>query len=287
VVTRQRPRSTRLLLAVLVSISVSVISLDYRQGDNGPLAGLGRSTKEAMAPLQGAVTSVTRPIGTFFDGLVHLPSLARQNDDLRNQISSLTTQVARQHFDEQELTTLQGLLGLQASMNPPSVAARVIANGVSNFEWTVTIDKGTDDDIAVDMPVIAGTTQSPMLIGRIVAVTPNSSEVMLILDRNSAVAGKLSVSHQTGLVEGEGPGDLKMTFVDATADVQADEQVYTQGYEVNGQPGLFPPGLLIGQVSHTVPATNELQAFITVRPAADFSNLDFVLVLKTAVAAIP
>jgi rod shape-determining protein MreC len=287
VVTRQRPRSTRLLLAVLVSISVAVISLDYRQGDNGPLAGWGRSTKEAMAPLQRAVTSVTRPIGSFFDGLVHLPSLARQNEDLRSQISSLTTQIARQGFDEQQLTTLEGLFGLQTSMTPPSVAARVIANGVSNFEWTVTIDKGADDGISVDMPVIAGTTESPMLIGRIAAVTPNSAEVMLILDRNSAVAGQLSVSHRTGLVEGEGPGDLKMTFVDATADVQADEQVYTQGYEVNGQPGLFPPGLLIGQVSHTVPATNELQAFITVRPAADFSNLDFVLVLKTTVAANP
>jgi rod shape-determining protein MreC len=287
VVTRQRPRSTRLLLAMLVTISVAVISLDYRQGEQGELAGLGRSAKAAMAPLQSAVTSVTRPIGDFFSGLVHLPSLARQNDDLRNKIESLQIEAAREGYDAQQLKTLEGLLGLQRSMHPPTVAARVIANGVSNFEWTVTIDKGTDDGIAEDMPVIAGTDEAPILIGRIASVAPSTSEVMLILDRNSAVAGKLSVSGESGLVQGEGPGDLKMTFVNASANVQADEQVYTQGYEVNGQPGLFPPGLLIGQVSHTVPATNELQAFITVRPAADLSDLDFVLVLKTSASEIP
>jgi cell shape-determining protein MreC len=78
-----------------------------------------------------------------------------------------------------------------------------------------------------------------------------------------------------------------MTFVDAGTQVQSDEQVFTQGYTVNGQPGLYPPGLLIGQVSRSVPGTNDLQAFITVRPAVDFSNLDFVLVLKGPAGAKP
>ena len=286
-VTRQRPRSTRLMLVVLVSVSVAVISLDYRQGENGPLAGLGRSAKAAMAPLQRAVTSVARPIGNVFHGVVHLPSLAQRNSDLSAQLDALRTQLQRGSFDQQELKSLEELLGLEQSLNAPSVPARVIANGVSNFQWTVTIDKGSGDGLAIDMPVVAGTAQAPMLVGRVVAVTSHSSEVMLIIDRSSAVAGKLSVSGQTGLVEGQGPGDLKMTFVDATADLQADEQVFTQGYEVNGEPGLFPPGLLIGQVSHTVPATNELQASITVRPAADFSNLDFILVLQTTSGGAP
>jgi hypothetical protein len=95
------------------------------------------------------------------------------------------------------------------------------------------------------------------------------------------------VDTATGLVEGQGSGDLKMTLVDAGTQVQGDEQVFTQGYIVNGQPGLYPPGLLIGSVSRSVPAANDLQAFITIRPAVDFSNLDFVLVLKTAAGGKP
>jgi len=282
VVIRQRPRSTRLLLVALVSISVAVISLDYRQGDNGPLAGLGRSAKAAMAPLQRAVTAVSRPVENFVSGVVHLPSLAQQNDALRRQLQSLTAELQITGVDNQQLKTLEGLLGLQQSLHPSSVAARVIANGVSNFQWTVTIDRGSADGIAPNMPVVAGTAEAPMLVGRVLSVTSHASEVILITDRSSAVAAMLGTSGETGLVQGQGAGDLKMTFVNVGTQVQGDEQVFTKGYEVNGQPGLFPPGLLIGQVSHSVPVTNELQASIAVRPAVDLSNLDFVLILQTS-----
>jgi rod shape-determining protein MreC len=288
VVTRPRPRTTRLLLAIFISISVAVISLDYRQGNSGPLAGLGRAAKTTMVPLQRAVADVTRPVGNFFQGVLHLPSLAQQNNDLQHKLEAAQAQNLRTAFDQQQFQTLKGLLGLQKSLNPPSIAAEVIANGVSNFAWSITLNKGLGDGIAVDMPVVAGTASAPMLVGRVVAVTPLSSEVMLIIDRNSAVAGKLFVSGQTGLVEGQGPGDLKMTLVNAGTDVQGAEPVFTQGYQVSGQPGLYPPGLLIGQVSRSLPAApGDLQAFVTVRPALDFSNLDFVLVLKTAPAGIP
>jgi cell shape-determining protein MreC len=63
--------------------------------------------------------------------------------------------------------------------------------------------------------------------------------------------------------------------------VQGDETVVTQGYEVSGQRGLYPPGLVIGEVSRVIPGTDELQEFVTVRPAIDFSSLEFVLVLQT------
>lgn len=287
-VTRSRPRSTRLLLTILVSISVAVISLDYRQGNSGPLAGLGKVAKTTIAPLQRAVADVTRPVGNFFQGVLHLPSLAQQNNDLKHQLEDAQSQIQRTAFDEAQLKSLQNLLGLQASLNPPSVPAQVIANGISNFSWSITINKGSSAGIAVDMPVVAGSASAPMLVGRVVTVTPFTSEVMLIIDRNSAVAGKLIVSGQTGLVLGQGPGDLKMTLVNAGTDVQGAEQVFTQGYQVNGQPGIYPPGLLIGQVSRSLPAApGDLQAFVTVRPALDFSNLDFVLVLKTAPAGTP
>ena len=285
-VTRPHPRSTSLLLTILISISVGVISLDYRQGSSGPLAGLGRAAKTTMAPLQKAVADVTRPVGNFFQGVIHLPSLAQSNSELQRQLDAAQSQNVRFAFDQQQLKTLQGLLDLQRSLNPPSVAAQVIANGVSNFSWSVTLNKGSGDGIAVDMLVVAGSASAPMLVGRVVAVTPISSEVMLIIDRGSAVAGRLSISGQAGLVQGQGPGDLKMSLVNAGTDMQGAEPVFTQGYQVNGQPGLYPPGLLIGQVSRSLPASpGDMQAFVTVRPALDFSNLDFVLVLKTAAAA--
>ena len=281
-VTRQRPRSTRLLVVVLVSISLAVITLDYRQGNSGPLAGLGRGALAAMAPLQKAVSTVTRPIGDFFSGLTRLPSLERDNQQLRAENDRLRTQIQRDAYVQQQTQQLQDLLGLKQSLAPPTVPALVIGYGLSNFQWTVTVDVGSVDGVARDDPVIAGSAAGPELVGKVVQVTPISSEVQLIIDRDSAVAGRLTVSHETGLVVGQGDGDLRMTLVNPDTVVQGDETVVTQGYQVNGQRGLFPPGLVIGQVSHVIPGTSDLQEFVTVRPAVDFSALEFVLVMQTS-----
>ena len=281
-VSRQHPRSTRLLVVVLVSISLAVITLDYREGENGPLAGLGRTALAAMAPLQQAVTTVTRPIGNFFSGLVHLPSLEDENQQLRRANEALRGVIAGGTDIRSQLAQLSDLLGLKESLVPSSVPAIVIANGLSNFRYTITIDKGSADGIAMDQPVVTGSAQAPVLVGKVVNVSVDSAEVELIIDRNSAVAGRLAVSHETGLVQGQGDDDLRMSLITPGTEVQGDETVVTQGYEVSGQRGLYPPGLVIGEVSRVIPGTDELQEFVTVRPAIDFSSLEFVLVLQTS-----
>jgi rod shape-determining protein MreC len=282
VVSRQHPRSTRLLVVVLVSISLAVITLDYREGEDGPLAGLGRIALATMAPLQEAVTTATRPIGDFFSGLVHLPSLQRENEQLRRQNEELRAASAAGADKESQIQQLSDLLGLKESLTPSSVPAVVIGNGLSNFRYTITINRGSSDGVERDQPVVTGSEQAPILVGRVVAVSPFSAEVQLIIDRNSVVAGRLSVSHETGQIQGQGDQDLKMTLVTPGTSVTGDETVVTQGYEVNGQQGLYPPGLVIGQVSHVIEDADGLQEFVTVRPAIDFSTLEFVLVLQTS-----
>jgi len=282
VVSRQHPRSTRLLVVVLVSISLAVITLDYREGEDGPLAGLGRIALATMAPLQEAVTTATRPIGDFFSGLVHLPSVQKENERLRRENQELAAAIAAAADKESQIEQLSNLLGLQESLTPDSVPAVVIANGLSNFRYTITINKGSVDGVELDQPVVAGSEQAPILVGRVVDVSAISAEVQLIIDRNSVVAGRLSVSHETGQIQGQGDQDLRMTLVTPGTSVTGDETVVTQGYEVSGQQGLYPPGLVIGQVSRVIQDADGLQEFVTVRPAIDFSTLEFVLVLQTS-----
>ncbi len=281
-VSRQHPRSTRLLVVVLVSISLAVITLDYREGQDGPLAGLGRIALATMAPLQEAVTTATRPIGDFFSGLVHLPSVEKENEQLRRANQELAAAVAAAADKESQIEQLSNLLGLQESLTPDSVPAVVIANGLSNFRYTITINKGSVDGVEMDQPVVTGSEQAPILVGRVVAVSAISAEVELIIDRNSVVAGRLSVSHETGQIQGQGDQELRMTLVTPGTSVTGDETVVTQGYEVSGQRGLYPPGLVIGQVSRVIQDADGLQEFVTVRPAIDFSTLEFVLVLQTS-----
>jgi rod shape-determining protein MreC len=285
VVTRQRPRSTRLLVVVLVSASLAIITLDYRQGEGGPLASLGDSAKTAMAPLQRAVTNATRPVGNFFSGLARLPSLANENQALRDENAALSAEVASAGFIQAQNEELQGLLELRQTLKPESIPAVVIANGVSNFEWTVTIDRGSADGIVEDQPVVTGSADAPMLVGRVVAVTPTSADVRLIIDRDSAVAAVLKDAREPGLIHGQGDDDLKMTDVEPGTEVAGNEQVFTLGYEAAGQPGLYPSGLLVGEVSRLVPADNATEEYVEVRPAVDFATLQFVLVLRSRTEA--
>jgi len=285
VVTRSRPRSTRLLVIALVSVSLAIITLDYREGDAGPLAEAGRWAQTAMAPLQQAVSTVTRPVGDFFSGLAHLPSLERDNADLRNQVADLQTQIAGAGDIQDRLRTLEDLLGLKRTLDPAGIPAVVIGNGVSNFEWTITISAGSDDGVAVGQPVVAGSATSPRLVGRVVTVTPVSADVQLLIDQNFAVAGRLSTTRATGLVRGRGEQDPSMDGIPQDTQIALNGvqpvQVFTVSYEINGQHGRYPPGILIGEVSSVIQSTNALETAVTLRPAVDFSALEYVLVYKT------
>lgn len=272
-------------MVALVSISLAVITLDYRQRDSGPLAGVGAAAKAFMAPMQKAVTTVTEPIGDFFSGVAHLPSLADENERLRVENAELKSQTQADSFDQAQYEGLLDLLELSRALEPPVVASTVIANGVSNFEYTITIDKGSSQGVAVDQPVATGSPGAPMLVGRVVEVTPNSAEVRLIIDRSFAVAATIEGTREAGLVEGSGDADLRMSLVEPGTLIEGDEPVFTQGYELDGEAGLYPPGMLIGQVSRLVPADNATQEYVEVRPAVDFETLQFVLVLQARTEA--
>jgi rod shape-determining protein MreC len=271
-------------VVALVSASLAIITLDYRQGEEGPLAAAGRTVQSAIAPLQRAVTAVTRPVGDFFSGLAHLPSLARENRELQKQLADARTQLAAFAEQQRQLEALFDLLDLKQTLDPAGVPAVVIGNGVSNFEWSITIDAGSADGVAVDMPVVTGSSASPRLVGRVVSVTDGSAEVELIVDRSSAVAGLLSTSRETGLIKGQGDDDLRMDLIDPGTEVDLTEgpiEVFTVSYDIHGQAGLYPPGILVGEVARVFEGTNELQTSVSVRPAVDFSALEYVLVLRT------
>lgn len=264
----------------LVAASLAIITVDFRAGDQGPLAAAGRATNSALAPMQRAVSNVVQPVSNFFSSLAKLPSLSRRNGELQQQVDDLKT--AQQ--ENQELTnrieSLEQLIGLQA-VTSHTIAARVIASGVSNFEWSITIDRGSADGIQVDMPVVTGASDGPRLVGRVIRVTPISSVVQLIIDRNFAVAGKLSTSREAGLVMGRGEEDLRMGHLRPGIEVNETEpeSVFTLGYEVNGQRGIYPPDILIGTVSRAFSEPDSVESSVTIRPAVDFSTLQYVLVI--------
>jgi rod shape-determining protein MreC len=119
------------------------------------------------------------------------------------------------------------------------------------------------------MPVIAGGG----LVGHVVSVTKNASQVQLLLDERSAVTAYVRPSDTgppvAGRVEGNGDQDLIVSFTDTNMPVEAGMVVVTAGW--NGSK--YPPGIPIGVVSRALPGVNVLEQTVRVRPWVDFSTL--------------
>ena len=270
---QRRTRSTRLLVITLVTASLVTITLDYKQGSSGPLAEAGRAALTAIAPLQEGVTKAFHPVSQFFSSLAELPSLRSKNEALRDQVRSLEAQLSTVTSLESRIAQYESMFNMKTTLlsNMDTTGANVIASGVSNFEWSVVLDKGSSDGLRVNDPVIA----QGSLAGHIVEVTPTSSKVQLIIDPDSRVSARLQVSRETGLLLGRGNEDLGMQYVDEATQVQPNEGVETAGY----QGGLYPPGIPIGTVASVEAAAGVLTKTVTVRPTVDLSTLDFVLVV--------
>lgn len=266
-----RARNARLLVISLVMLSLLTITIDYRGGQSGPLEVAGQAALSVVGALQSAMSKVVRPVGNFFTGLGHLGSLQAENQRLKERVQTLERQAGQGVSLERENGELRRLLGLRRSLGLEGKTADVIGESVSNFEWSVTIDRGSTDGIGLNMPVVNGEG----LVGHVVQVAPGWSRVQLIIDPDSAVAARLASSGQTGLVTGRRDRDLRMELVSPEAKVFPDEQVVTSGY----QGGLYPSGIVIGVVSHVYQPPGSLTKLIDVRPAVDFSSLQFVLVV--------
>jgi len=269
----RRTRSTRGLVILLITISLVTITIDYRQGSSGPMAKLSDGVQSVIIPMQDGVSKVFHPIGAFLSALVHLPSNANRIRDLEDKNHAMEQEHVRYLSVLKLLQDLQGLLDVTKSFDFDTEFANVVANSVSNFEWSITINKGSKAGVKKDMPVMS----SQGLVGRVSVVTAFGSKVLLILDFTSNIAAKLTESQETGLIQGQGRGDLKMSLVDQSTEVTVGEPVETSAY--NG--GLFPAGIPIGTVSSVSidPATGEKD--IEVKPLVDFSKLDVVAVVTS------
>ena len=254
--------------------SLVTITIDFRGGRSGPLELAGKTALSVIGPLQDAVSKIVHPVASFFGGLARLGSLESENTRLRAEIERLRRAADSRVPTERELERLQRLLELEESLGLTGVPASVIGGSVSNFEWSVTINRGTAEGVRVNLPVVAGEG----LVGLVTETALHWSKVQLIIDPRSAVAGRLAASGETGLVAGQRSNPMIMDLVNPDVKVAANELVVTSGY----QGGLYPAEIPIGFVASVYAKPGSLTKSILVRPAVDFSSLEVVEVVLKA-----
>lgn len=266
-----RTRRLRLLLAVLLLASITVITIDFRTQGDGPLDRLGRVALAVLAPVQRGLVTIVRPLGNFASGFTKVPSLRARIAELERDKAALRAQQEQVEDIVRENQRLRLELNLRERFDLRTMAAQVIGVSPSNFERTIFIDKGTADGVRKDMPVIC----CEGLVGRVIEVGPSSATVLLVIDRGSAVAGRIAATGETGVVQGAGAGTLEFELLDPDAKVAVGDKVVTSGYDR----GLYPPGIPIGKVVDAPPAGANPTRKVTLEPFVDFSSLDYVLLV--------
>jgi rod shape-determining protein MreC len=179
---------------------------------------------------------------------------------------------------EKENQELKKALRFQQTSSFRLLIARVIAREPSTWWQYITIDRGEEDGLQVDQAVV-----SPQgLIGKVSAVTPGTAKVVLLGDENCRVSATLEGVSEQGIVVGQptevGGVQCRMTFISRTAAIDIGQKVYTSGLG-----GVFPQGLLIGEVAELVSANDSggfgLYREVLIMPSAELSNLGEVFVV--------
>lgn len=272
----KRGSGKRLFLFFILVLAIFALmkSTGLVEGEKPPLE---RAFRDLAAPLQRFSVSVTRWVENAFAVPFNLFRATQQNEQLTKEIQELKNQLQGYEECRQENERLKKLLDFQTkSQNAWKLtAAAVIGRDPGNWFRTVTIDKGSRQGIKEGMPVLV----PEGLVGRIVSVTANTSEVMLISDPRSAVSGLIQETRSPGIVEGtaDPSGLIRMIHIPYDVFVRNGQTVITSGLG-----SFYPKGIAIGKITDARKDPTGLFYVATVQPFIDFNRLEEVLVLVAA-----
>jgi rod shape-determining protein MreC len=266
------PTGSRTRLAIVVAASVTLVTLGLR--DAPVIRDLREGAATVTDPIESGVDAVTRPVRNAWHGVSDYEDLQDENQRLREELEQAGAADVSGTDAERQLADLSLVLDLPYATDIPKVVARVVSGPRSNFSHAVEIDKGSDDGLAVGMPVATGAG----LAGRITQVTAHNATVDLITDPEIRVGVRLASTGDLGTARGQGRGDPLVVDSSIAPRVQIAEDagVVTSGVDRSA----YPPGIPVGTVSSTRPGSGGLALELVVEPSVDFDRLSYLTVLQ-------
>jgi rod shape-determining protein MreC len=275
-VNRRRVLQRRLVAAVLVLLSLALMTMYFREADNGFVHRVQNGTLRVVAPLQEGSARAIQPLRDGWNWVADLFGAKSENERLREEVETLRAAVAEELTTQAENDELRALLDMRRGRVFPKdvdfVPARVIARSPTVWYSTVTIDVGSDDGVAQFDAVVNGQG----LVGRIESVKATASQVQLLTDQQSYVDAMVVPGLAEGLVAGSVAGTVSLQYVAKSEEIKTGQFVVTSGR----QGSIFVRGIPIGQVESVGSQEVELYQSVTVRPSVDFRKLDVVMVVR-------
>lgn len=278
---RKTIRRRRAVLAVFIALSIVILTAYFGESRGGAFHTLQRGAQETFAPIETGASSTLKPFRDFIGWTGDTIDAKDQNTELKDEVERLRTDLAEAQTSLRDANQLKAIRNLhQENYFPTStqpVTARVIAKSPTVWYSSVKIDKGSNDGVRVNHPVIAASG----LAGKVISATGGTAEVRLITDGESGVSAQVFPQGVTGVVRPQvgNPNDLLLENVESGRRVTERTLVITSGFTSLKGESLFPRGIPIGRVTEV--DFDELETYqrVHLEPFADLRRVDVVQVL--------
>ncbi len=257
-----------ILAGLLALLSLHLALTDTSFGQRGYV--LKRLLAITLTPVQNSVLSVYKTGSGAVDSYIAVVGTKQENERYKKALIAMKEENHRLQEELQLSHRLKGLLQYKDKSALPTTSAGIIAYNTAKWTRTAVINKGSTDGLSRNMAVLSPSG----VVGRIIEVTPSTATVLLNTDPRSNIEAMVERTRVKAIAEGNGKGQLILKYVRELDDVRAGDDVITSGFS-----GLFPKGLVIGEVTTVKKGRDNFFNYIEVTPNVDFKSLEDVLVV--------
>lgn len=261
----------RVILIVAVLLSAALAVLSNATGMSIPTM----LTQAALAPIRAGANAMTQAAEQWYSYMFRYEALAAENEALKEQIAHMEDQARLADSVKRENGRLRDMMGLTSITETYDlVDANII--GWSSTDWTntMTINRGSDSGITIDMVAI---TANGEVVGLVTEVGPNYAVVKTVLDSTLEISTIIASSGYNGMVKGgyyyKSINHLIMDYLPSSAIIRNNDQVVTAGSTV------YPRNLIVGHVVDAGFDDTGVAKFAVLEPAAEIDSLEQVFLL--------
>ncbi|WMM90658.1 rod shape-determining protein MreC [Heyndrickxia coagulans] len=266
------------LIVLLISVILLVAMIGFSIRERDRISKPEQFVRDIVGLGQSVIAKPANALAGFFDNIEDLKNTYTENKKLKSHLEQLTSLEAQNHELKKENENLRSIIKEKNSLgDSESIQAQVIARNPDNWYEQVVIDKGEVNGVTKNMAVVT----SGGFLGKVTQVDKFYSTVELLSspDETNRVSAKVQNAKKDayGLIEGydKKAKMLLLKQLDFNIKVKKGDHVVTSGLS-----GMFPSGLLIGDIEKVTPDENGLTQTAYVKPAANFYDVREVLIIN-------
>lgn len=276
-------------MGVLVLISLVLITLTFRSGEDGPLAGVQSAGSSVLRPFAVGFERVAQPFRDAYGWVDSLLDARSEAERLREENRELRQRAIQSEFALQENVYLRSLHQYLDGPRFPGdfqpVIAEVIGHPAGAFVQAIVIAAGSSNGVGVNDSVVT----ADGLVGIVTRVAPRTARVQLLTDQEAAVSAVDLRTGARGIVR-HARGTRETLVLDRVRKqdvIKVGHEIVTAGWRAGGLSSLYPKGIPIGEVTSVGQTDTDLFQQVQVDPYVDFGSLDLVIVLLPTASAGP